>query len=134
MSKHVFGHYDTPEEAKLAVDALIASGHKRENITVLADHVLDETFTDFYTYKLVEMNRIEGWDASAMHAHGLNPKTQHYEVPVSAWMRLRDAAIYDRNRSKSFFDKLREEEEKILLIYSKAVAKGEILVVVDQPD
>lgn len=134
MTKHVFGHYDTPEEAKLAVDALIASGHKRENITVLADHKLDHTFTDFYTFKLVDMNRIEGWDASAMHSHAMHPDKQQYEVPVSAWMRLRDAAIYDRSRGQEFYDRLRKEEEDILLTYSKAVSKGEILVVVDQPE
>lgn len=134
MSKHVFGHYDTAEEAKHAVDSLIASGHKRENITVYANHKLGPSFTKFYTYELVDPHHIEGWDAAAMRSHASHPRKNPYEVSMSPWMRLRDAAVYDRHQGSKFRKQLKKEEEEIFFTYSKAVSMGEILVVVDHPD
>lgn len=133
MSKHVFGHYDTAGEAKHAVDRLLASGHKRENITVYANHELGPAFTNYYSYELVDPRHIEGWDAAAMRSHASQPDRRPYEVYLSSWMRLRDAAVYDRHQGAKYRKRLKKEEEEIFYTYSKAISKGEILVVIDQP-
>lgn len=134
MALHVFGHYDTAEEAKQAVDSLIASGTKRENITVYSKNPLGSSFTDSYKYELVDPARIEGLDGAAMRSHASQPDRRPYEVYHSAWMRLRDAAVYDRHQGPSYRKRLRKEEQEIFLEYSKAVSMGEILVVVSRPD
>lgn len=131
MSQYVVGHFSSSQHAKQQLDRLIVKGYPLENITVLADHELDTSLSDYYPYEKVDPSHIDGWDASAMRIHAGDPVHEDYEVPMSAWMRLRDAAIYNHGRGDNYLKDFMHEEEKILYSYSEEVRQGKILILFD---
>lgn len=130
MSRVVFAYATTDEEAKEAVDLLVAKGYPREEVDVLTNHPLGPAYTDTYKYVLRDRCTLTGYDAAAWRSYAADPRHRHYYEKPSTWLELRNAVIYDRHRG-NLAQEVSDHTAEILDHYQELLDRGGILVVVD---